>query len=147
MTPTAYKKEESLAYYIRTAVRGLVREFNSAVIKAGYHVTDEQWIILSVLWEKEGINQQELSNLSDRDKTSITRLIDSLEKKNIVVRVPDRSDRRNKLIYLTKKGRDLEQGLGQVALSVMEKALSGLTDEHIETSMITLKKIIKNTSS
>ena len=97
--------------------------------------------------EKEGINQQELSNFSDRDKTSITRLIDSLEKKNIVVRVPDRSDRRNKLIYLTKKGRDLEQGLGQVAVNVMEKALSGLTDEHIETSMITLKKIIKNTTN
>ena len=147
MIPTAYKKEESLAYHIRMAVRGLVREFNNAVIKAGYNVTDEQWIILSVLWEKEGINQQKLSNLSDRDKTSITRLIDSLEKKNIVVRVPDKSDRRNKLIYLTKKGRDLEQGLGQVAVNVMEKALSGLTDEHIETSMITLKKIIKNTSS
>jgi DNA-binding MarR family transcriptional regulator len=147
MTATAYKKDESLAYHIRMAVRGLVREFNSAVIKAGYHVTDEQWIILSVLWEKEGINQQELSNLSDRDKTSITRLIDALEKNNIVVRVPDKSDRRNKLIYLTKKGRDLEQGLGQVALSVMEKALSGLTDEHIETSMFTLKKIIKNTST
>ncbi len=147
MPLTAYKKEESLAYHIRMAVRGLVREFNSAVIKAGYHVTDEQWIILSVLWEKEGINQQELSNFSDRDKTSITRLIDSLEKKNIAVRVPDRSDRRNKMIYLTKKGRDLEQGLGQVAVNVMEKALLGLTDEHIETSMITLKKIIKNTSS
>ena len=147
MLPTAYKKDESLAYHIRMAVRGLVREFNSAVIKAGYHVTDEQWIILSVLWEKEGINQLELSNLSYRDKTSITRLIDSLEKNNIVVRVPDKTDRRNKLIYLTKKGMDLEQGLGQVALHVMEKALSGLTDEHIETSMITLKKIIKNTSS
>ena len=53
MPPTAYKKEESLAYFIRTAVRGLVREFNSAVIKAGYHVTDEQWIILSVLWRKK----------------------------------------------------------------------------------------------
>jgi hypothetical protein len=51
------------------------------------------------------------------------------------------------MIYLTKKGRDLEQGLGQVALNVMENALSGLTDEHIETSMITLKQIIKNTSS
>jgi DNA-binding MarR family transcriptional regulator len=147
MSSITYKKEESLAYHIRMAVRGLVREFNSAVIKAGYHVTNEQWIILSVLWDKEGINQQELSNLSDRDKTSITRLIDSLEKNNIVVRVPDKSDRRNKMIYLTKKGRDLEQGLGQVALNVMENALSGLTDEHIETSMITLKQIIKNTSS
>jgi DNA-binding MarR family transcriptional regulator len=147
MAPSAYKKEESLAYHIRMAVRGLVREFNSAVIKEGYHVTDEQWIILTVLWEKEGINQQELSNLSDRDKTSITRLIDALEKNNIVVRVPDKSDRRNKLIYLTKKGKDLEQGLGRVALNVMEKALSGLTDEHIETSMVTLKKIIQNTSS
>jgi DNA-binding MarR family transcriptional regulator len=147
MAPSAYKKEESLAYHIRMAVRGLVREFNSAVIKEGYHVTDEQWIILTVLWEKEGINQQELSNLSDRDKTSITRLIDALEKNNIVVRVPDKSDRRNKLIYLTKKGKDLEQGLGRVALNVMEKALSGLTDEHIDTSMFTLKKIIQNTSS
>jgi DNA-binding MarR family transcriptional regulator len=147
MSSITYKKEESLAYHIRMAVRGLVREFNSAVIKAGYHVTNEQWIILSVLWDKEGTNQQELSNLSDRDKTSITRLIDSLEKNNIVVRVPDKSDRRNKMIYLTKKGRDLEQGLGQVALNVMENALSGLTDEHIETSMITLKQIIKNTSS
>ena len=54
--------------------------------------------------EKEGLSQQELCNATFRDKPSITRLVDNLEKLNLVKRVASENDRRINRIYLTRQG-------------------------------------------
>ena len=78
------------------------RAINRTVLKAfsqeGIDITTEQWTVLSCLWNKDKIIQQEICDLTQKDKPSVTRLIDNLEKKNLVRRVLDSSDRRNNLI-------------------------------------------------
>jgi DNA-binding MarR family transcriptional regulator len=54
---------------------------------AGLEITIEQWSILYHLWKEDGLSQQELCNRTFRDKPSITRLIDNLEKQHLVKRV------------------------------------------------------------
>jgi DNA-binding MarR family transcriptional regulator len=62
---------------------------------------------MACLWGQDGINQQELADLTLKDKASMTLLLDNLTKRGLVKRLEDASDRRSKLIYLTAKGKRL----------------------------------------
>ena len=80
-----------------TAVaRRLQKNFRSA----GLEITIEQWSVLYHLWKEDGLSQQELCNRTFRDKPSITRLIDNLEKQKLVKRVASPTDRRINLAWL-----------------------------------------------
>ena len=61
----------------------------------GVEITPEQWTVLLFLWEKDGVTQQELCNATFKDKPSMTRLIDNMERQHLVVRIADKRDRRN----------------------------------------------------
>ena len=90
---------------VSTAInRKLSRNFR----QEGVEITPEQWTILLFLWEKDGVTQQELCNATFKDKPSMTRLIDNMERQHLVVRISDKKDQRNNLIHLTKTGRELE---------------------------------------
>lgn len=65
--------------------------------------------VIAFLWDKDGINQQELAHKAIKDKSSMTYLIHNLVKRNLVIRVEDENDRRNKLIFLTAKGKLLQK--------------------------------------
>ena len=66
-------------------------------------------MIMLLLWKENGQFQQQLADGSYKDKTTLTRQIDGLEKRNLIVRVPDKIDRRQKRGYLTNKGKRFEQ--------------------------------------
>src|ERR1700680_4196698 len=71
-------------------------------------LTYEMLQVMGCLWKKDGINQQEITNITVKDKASMTYLIDNLTKRNLVKRQEDPNDRRNKLILLTEQGRLLK---------------------------------------
>ena len=108
-------------------------------------ITPEQWTVLLFLWEKDGVTQQELCNATFKDKPSMTRLIDNMERMHLVVRTSDKSDRRINLIHLTKKGRDLEDKSRFVANKTLKEALQGLTLEELSVSQEVLRKVFMNT--
>jgi DNA-binding MarR family transcriptional regulator len=70
-------------------------------------LTYEMHQIMACLWGKDGVKQQELADLTLKDKASMTYLIDNLTKRGLVKRREDATDRRSKLIYLTAKGKGL----------------------------------------
>lgn len=120
--------------------RKLYRDFR----KAGLEFTPEQWTVLFCLWNKDGVTQQELCNITFKDKPSMTRLIDNLEKQNYVVRVADASDRRTNLIYLTKNARDLKSKANETVLKAMSEALEGVDMKDFETARKVLNKVFEN---
>ena len=108
-------------------------------------ITPEQWTVLLFLWEKDGVTQQELCNATYKDKPSMTRLIDNMERMHLVVRISDKSDRRINLIHLTKTGKELEEKARYVANRTLKEALYGLTTEELRISQNVLRKIFTNT--
>ena len=108
-------------------------------------ITPEQWTVLLYLWEKDGVTQQELCNATFKDKPSMTRLIDNMERLTIVVRISNKMDRRTNLIHLTKRGRDLEEMSRFVANKTLKEALKGLTIEELDISQEVLRKVFTNT--
>lgn len=108
-------------------------------------ITPEQWTVLLFLWEKDGVTQQELCNATFKDKPSMTRLIDNMERMHLVVRTSDKSDRRINLIHLTQTGRKLEERTRFIANRTLKEALYGLTVEELRVSQNVLRKIFTNT--
>ncbi len=108
-------------------------------------ITPEQWTVLLFLWEKDGVSQQELCNATYKDKPSMTRLIDNMERQHLVVRISDKHDRRTNLIHLTKTGKDLEEKAVIIASETLKESLSGIEEEELNISQDVLRKIFINT--
>jgi DNA-binding MarR family transcriptional regulator len=121
---------------------------NRAVLRgftlSNIDITTEQWTVMACLWKEDKVTQQRLCDLTSKDKPSITRLIDNLEKRNLVTRVSDAKDRRINLIHLTSKGEQLQSKAMESIQKIAEKALSGIEDTELNISKNVLKKIIGN---
>ena len=74
----------------------------------------------------------------------MTRLIDKLEKRNLVIRVSDHSDRRINLIHLTDAGILLQEKATEIVTKIVSKTLGNITEEELITGRIVLKKIMAN---
>lgn len=120
--------------------RRLQRKFNSAEL----NLTIEQWSVLCQLWKHDGSSQQELCKRTFRDKPSITRLVDNLEKLQLVKRVASESDRRINLVYLTRQGIKLEEQTMQLAEETLNEALAGIPAEHINLCKEILQRVYDN---
>lgn len=120
--------------------RKLYRNFRQGNLE----ITPEQWTVLLFLWEKDGVTQQELCNATFKDKPSMTRLIDNMERQHLVVRISDKRDRRTNLIHLTRTGRELEHDARRIANTTLLEALRGLKIEELAVSQEVLRKIFDN---
>lgn len=120
--------------------RFLVKKFKDNDI----YLTREQWSILAVLWKNDGCSQQALAEATYRDKPSITRLIDNLEKEGYVERKADKNDRRLNLIFLTQKGRDIEIPMMKIVNETIDIATTNLTEEQILNIRDSFQLIFEN---
>ena len=120
------------------------RAFLRSFANEGIEISTEQWSVLACLWQKDKVTQQALCTLTLKDKPSMTRLIDKLEKANLVTRVADHNDRRINLIHLTEKGLALQQRATELVDKIVSKALNNITDEELNIGRTVLKKILAN---
>ncbi len=136
--------EESVGYHLnKTAVimrNSLQRAFN----EKHREITIDHWVILNRLWKKDGWKQTELAEMTGKDNASMTRMLDGMERKSLVERHPDPTDRRVQRIYITQKGRSLEKPLKEVAAQNMKKGLDNVSPEEVNELKRILKKIQNN---
>ncbi|HEX2536051.1 MAG TPA: MarR family transcriptional regulator [Chitinophagaceae bacterium] len=139
-----FKKGELYSFITGKASTAIARRLQKKINGAGINLTIEQWSVLYHLWKEDGKSQQELCNATFRDKPSITRLIDNLEKLNLVKRVPSESDRRINLVYLTKQAQKLQEQTMELAEETLNEALEGVSPEHINLCKEVLQKVYDN---
>ena len=122
--------------------------FNRALLnnfrKNNIALTKEQWTILGVLWQNDGCSQQTLADKTYRDKPSITRLIDNLEKENLAERQPDTNDRRLNLIFLTPKGKLIEKEVIEIVNQTLNDAIKGIDPLNLKIIIDTFLQIYDN---
>ena len=104
----------------------------------------DQWIVLGPVWKNEGISQKNIADYCGKDKTSVTKIIDTLEKKNLVVRVSAQLDHRIKRIVLSNKGKKLFLDALPVMEQTRNELRTGINDQEIETLKNILTKIYNN---
>ena len=104
----------------------------------------EQIMVLSILDREEGLHLTQLAERCDRDKTTTTRMISGLERRNLVVKVPSKTDTRQKLIYLTHRAKEKLRELAPFAEDVQRIALNGLDPSQVKLAQEVLDKVAKN---
>ncbi len=144
MINNQFKKGELYSFITGKASTAIARRLQKNFKEAGIEITIEQWSVLYHLWKEDGQSQQQLCDATFRDKPSITRLVDNLEKSKLVKRVASKNDRRSNLIFLTKEAKNLEQTTMDVANRTLNEALQGVTNGQIEIAKEVLQMVYDN---
>ncbi|MDQ3549952.1 MAG: MarR family transcriptional regulator [Bacteroidota bacterium] len=144
MSNNYFKKGELYSFITGKASTAIARRLQKKFNLSGLNLTIEQWSVLYHLWKDDGKSQQELCNATFRDKPSITRLIDNLEKLNLVKRVADGNDRRINKVFLTKSAVKLQEQTMALAEETLNEALEGVPAEHIELCKQVLQQVYEN---
>ena len=144
MPNNQFKKGELYSFITGKASIAIARRLQRKFNQSSLNLTIEQWSILYHLWKQDGISQQELCNSSFRDKPSITRLVDNLEKLKLVKRIPSREDRRMNLIFLTPESKKLQEATMEMAENTLNEALDGVPADRIEICKEVLQIVYDN---
>ena len=135
-----------IGFIVARTHRTMLNTLQQRLTDNNFEVTAEQAVIIMKLYQKEGVTQQELSDALFKDKSSVKRLIDNMERKNFIVRIPDQNDGRNKLIYLTHGGRELRERMAEVAICLLDEAQENIDTEEIKICKKVLNQIFNNLS-
>ena len=141
-----FKKSELYSFITGKASTAIARRLQKNFKQAGVEITIEQWSVLYHLWKEDGQSQQQLCEATFRDKPSITRLVDNLEKLGLVKRVASKDDRRINKIYLTPEAEKLQEQSMEVANQTLNEALAGVTNGQVEIAKEVLQKVYENLS-
>ncbi|MBU6262574.1 MAG: MarR family transcriptional regulator [Bacteroidetes bacterium] len=144
MSNNQFKRGELYSVINGMASTAVARRLQKNFRLAGLEITIEQWSVLYHLWKQDALSQQELCNRTFRDKPSITRLIDNLEKQKLVKRMPSKEDRRINLVCLTETAKLLQDKTIELANQTMDEALVGVNKNEIEIVKLVFQKVYDN---
>ena len=144
MPNNQFKKSELYSFITGVASTAIARRLQRKFNNANLNLTIEQWSVLYHLWKEDGISQQDLCLATFRDKPSMTRLVDNLEKAGLAKRVASKTDRRKNLVLLTEKAKAMQDACYSLAAETAEEALEGINGKDIELCKIVLKKVYDN---
>jgi DNA-binding MarR family transcriptional regulator len=128
-----------IIYRTALAMRGALQR---TLKEQGFDITPEQYGILMLLREEEGLSQKEIGDVLFKDKPNISRMLDALERKRLILR--QSTDRRTFAIFLTEGGKKLAEEILPIKLQLEKKALNGLLAREIEALESIINKIYGN---
>jgi DNA-binding MarR family transcriptional regulator len=111
------------------------------------HLTFEMLEVMICLWRQDGVNQQVIADITLRDKSAMTYLVDNLMKRKMIRREEDAKDRRNKLIFLTPEGRQLQQTLQPWVAEMYDRATANMDADALIAGKDIIENMIKNLST
>ena len=82
---------KEIAVYVNILNSRIKKCFFDKLQENGINITPEQFLVLDILWKEQSLSQQNIADIIQKDKNSVTKIIDSLEKKNLVRRVVDKN--------------------------------------------------------
>ena len=89
----------------------------------------------------DGVRQKELATALSIEGPSLVRLLDSLERRGLIERRADESDRRARGIHLTRSGRELAKRAAKVGGEVQARMLADVPTEDLEACLRVLGSI------
>lgn len=118
-----YDVQGSLGFLTITTNRLMSVFFRKRLIEAGIDLTPEQWGVLAHLWNKGSIAQDELAQMLCVDKSSLSRVLDVMERRGLVIRKRDPNDARRKILSPSPHSLPLKKNCQEVADDSMKQLL------------------------
>lgn len=135
---------KEIGSYIDRTYKAVRQDLTNRFRRAGVDLTPEQWVILSKLDKRKEVSQSELANSTFKDKPTVSRILDLMMKKGIIIREVHKNDKRKLIIRLTAEGEKL---IRLASPLVEESRLVGgkeLTEEDYKHLVRILDKVFDN---
>lgn len=113
----------------------------------GIELTKVQWLLLVKLKERNGEPQHNLAFLTNRNKASLTRLLSTMENKNLVARIPSEEDHRINNIYITSHGEKVLKQSMPIVNEMIDEMQEGISISERQQAVKVLNKMIDNIKS
>ncbi len=139
-TPTdcPYYLVSRLSLQITTALR-------KTFINAGIGRVRPSYLgVLWSLWLEDGVKTSELGRSAGLEPSTMTGLLDRMERDDLVMRKPDPGDRRAQLIWLTDRGKKLKGVATRMVNETMARVFSTFDDNELGQLKESLKRALAN---
>lgn len=134
-----YNLEEALGFQVNMTANAMKNRFNSFL--KPYKLTSEQHVIMKSIQENPNITPTQLADITFKDKTTITRMIDTLVKNEMLIRVPKENDRRAYNIKWSNKGEQVMQEIIPIVEEVIMKQRALFSQEELDSFLKILEKL------
>lgn len=142
--PFSYDHNQSLGYLTGVASRLLSNLLARQLHEAGIDMTAEQWGAIIILLNGEGMTQGQLGEKLHLEKSSVSRLIDGLEKRGWIERTQDPNDSRQRIVTPTPTALDTAERCATIARAILEEAQRGMTEDEMAVFRSLLQRTITN---
>jgi len=136
-----FELEQAIGLNVNRTAFLMTEEIARRFSSNGYQLSAQDFGILFRLLKQGAMTQVEIGTLMMRDKTTITRRVDGLVKKQLVERNPDPDDRRYYRIALTAAGNRALEAMIPLVRDFQQEVFSDIPDKEKATTIQTLKCI------
>ncbi|RAI99853.1 DNA-binding MarR family transcriptional regulator [Chitinophaga skermanii] len=91
-------------------------------------ITVDQWLLIEHLYKHKKITHNELAKLTSKDITTVSRIIELLVKKELVLRIGSKDDRRKVYLQLTEAGNLKYKDVRPLVLEMRKTGWQDLTE-------------------
>lgn len=120
------------------------QQLDSLFKKNQLELTADQYRLMHLLWTRNGAHQEYYARKLGRDRSALTRMLDTLEEKGYLERVDDLQDQRAKMVVLKEAGKQLEKQAEQCANEVLLQMWDGIASEEREQLNDFLNRLLHN---
>lgn len=122
-----------------------LKQYTAAMLRQhNIDLTPEQFLLIDLLWNQGAMSQLEIADQMQKDKNSITKLVDAIERKGYVERHQNPNDRRSNTIVLTELGNSLKDNAKTKGISILNNMLDGIPESELQSFLETLDKLCSN---
>lgn len=115
-----------LLYLLAAASDAASKQFHTRVRDMGLRIPE--WRVMACLYDQDGLMITQLAHYALMEQSRITRIVDQMESRGLVIRRNDKDDGRRVRIYLTAEGQTLSNVLVEAAKAHELQLLSGLSE-------------------
>jgi len=138
-------KQQRQAGFLMAKIRQVgERIFVRMLKECGVEINPAQGRIMFALWQKDEIAINELAQKTQLGKSTLTSMLDRLEKAGYIQRIPSPTDRRKKLIRRTQKDRNLEKQYVKLSQELTKVWYENFSENQINDFELALERILQN---
>jgi DNA-binding MarR family transcriptional regulator len=136
--------QDVLFYSLESAIKAYRRFAQARLSAAGIDITIDQWLVLKTIHESADVTLQQVGAAVFKDFASVTRIVQLLERKGLLLRKPHPSDGRRSELVLTAAGESVIRTVEPIAQANRRQALDGIDAEEIARLRAVLRRITEN---
>lgn len=139
--PLMHKLKDSLGFQVNRTANAMKSRFNNFL--KSYNLTSEQYVIMKSVQENPEITPTQLSEITLKDKTTITRMIDTLVKNEMLIRTPKINDRRAYQLSWSTRGEKIMEEILPITENVIKKLSGQFEEKDLKTFLSMLETLRK----